>query len=153
MAQQSIICATRAGARRKWAAKELLIPRSSGSLGIICIFNGVRGRPCVMVDCTNCQQGEFAVWGGGRLGCRCARLFCRFRHLTVIPVPQGLERKAWTSLGSPREGKDFLVQRMMTGKKGNPSVYGSAKSVPGKRQKAAPTRPLHLCLLQTHVNS
>lgn len=76
-----------------------------------------------------------------------------FFVLIVIPLPWGLERRAHTSLGSPREGKDFPVQRMMTGKRGNPSVYGSAKSIPGKRQKAAPTSPLHLCLLQTHLNS
>lgn len=71
----------------------------------------------------------------------------------VIPVPWGIERRVQTSLGSPREGKDFPVQRMMAGKRGNPSVYGSAKSVPGKRQKAVPTSPPCLCLLQTHVNS
>lgn len=153
MAQQSIICTTRAGARKKWAAKELLISCSSGSLGIICIFNGIQDSLCVVVNCTNCQRGEFGVWGGGRLGERCVQSCCLFRHLIVIPLPRGLERRVQTSLGSPREGKDFPVQRMMTGKRGNPSVYGSAKSIPGKRQKAAPTSPLHLCLLQTHLNS
>lgn len=90
--------------------------------------------------------------GGGGLGERCVQSCCLFHHLAVIPVPWGLEMRAGTLLGSPREGKDFPLQRMMTGKRGNPSAYGSAKSVPGKRQKAVPTSPLCLCLLQTHVN-
>jgi len=150
--QQSIVCAARVGAGRERAAKERLLPRSPGSLGIICMFNCVRDSLCVMVNRTNCRWGEFGVWGGGGLGERCAQSRCLFHHLAVIPVPRGLERRVRTSLGSPREGKDFPVQRMMTGKRGNPSVYGSAKSVPGKRQEAAPTSPLCLRLLQTRVS-
>lgn len=120
---RNIICATGAGTRRKWAAKKLLIPCSSGLLGIICIFNGIWDNLSHMVDGTNCQQGEFGVCGEGRLGRRCARLHCLFHHLTVITIPQRLERRAWSSLGSLREGKDFPSQRMMTGRTGNPSLW------------------------------
>lgn len=122
------------------------------ALSIICIFNGIRDSLRVMVNCTNRQKGEFGVWAGGGLGKRRVQSCCLYHHLAVNPVPWGLERRAGTLLGSPRKGRDFPEQRMMTGKRGNPSAYGSAKSVPGKRQKAAPTSPLCLCLLQTHAN-
>lgn len=52
------------------------------------------------------------MWAGGSLRESGAQSCCLFHHLTV--TPQGTEMRAWTSLGSPMEGKDFLVERMMT---------------------------------------
>lgn len=58
MPQQSIICAARAGARRKWAAKELLIRHSSGWMDIICPFNSVQDNVYIMVITLTDSKGN-----------------------------------------------------------------------------------------------
>lgn len=58
VSQQNIICPTCAGARRKWAAKELLIRPSSGCMDIICIFNSIQDNVYIMVITLTDNKGN-----------------------------------------------------------------------------------------------
>lgn len=106
-------------------------------------FNGIQDSLCVMVNCTNCQRGEFGVWGGGRLGERCAQSCCLFRP-HCHPSPLGTWKESAHLTGQSKGRQGFPCTEDDDRKKGKSFSLWICQIYSRKKAKSCPNKPTAL---------